>query len=75
MPHPDDDFPDLKPISDVMGPLQVPAQEFRHIGPGAEEITSRVNAQNGIATLAWILFLLALACGIPVTVLLWRAAF
>lgn len=60
---------------DVMGPLELPPLEIRNIGPGAEEITSRVNAQNAIASLAWILFLLALAAAVPVTVLLWRAAF
>jgi hypothetical protein len=56
-------------------PIQTPPLEIRNIGPGAEEITSRVNAQNGIASLAWILFLIALASAVPVTVLLWRAAF
>jgi hypothetical protein len=60
---------------ELLGPLEVPPMEVRHIGAGAEEVTARLNALNGAATLAWCLFLIALAGGIPAVVLLWRAAF
>lgn len=60
----------------ITAPLQIPdAPTWRHIGPGAEEVTAKVNRDNGIATLAWLLVLVVLASAVPLVVGAWRAAF